>query len=462
MILERDQIQRYLRHILIPEISGAGQKKLLDSSILIYCDSLSNSALMLYYLAAMGIGKISCYTKNITGIEFIKEHINKLNPDVDFSIVHETKGSYDATVICCEKPELPINIDEWNMPIIFSAAVGDCGFLKSILLSKDILGSIEEISSFYTKLDSQHSDTLFNKTCLNLLGVLTSIEVVKTLLKIGTVREEALQFDLYSNNFEYGKDLTNIQLYNLNQDIIIKTLKKAKVLIVGSGGLGSPVAYMLASMGIGTLGIVDYDIVEISNLNRQILHSTDTIGIPKVKSAKEFLKRLNPEIEVCTYEKKFSIENAEDIIRDYDIVIDGLDNLPTRYLLNDVCYFAKKTFIEAGVLGFNGLLTTIQPDIGPCYRCIFPENVDNSIVPSCSETGVLGAVPGVMGIIQAVEVLKHLTGIGISLNSKILQFDAMDLDITVLDINKEPSCELCGNDATINSLKNYEFVCTSK
>jgi len=462
MILEREQIQRYLRHILMPEISGRGQKKLLDSSILIYCHSLSNSALMLYYLAAMGIGKISCYTEDLTGIKFIKEHINKLNPDVDFSIVLETKDNYDAAVICCEKSELPSNICDWHIPTILSATSGDYGFLKSIILNKSIHGAIEEINSFYTKISNQQADTLFNKSCISLLGVLTSIEVVKALLKIGITQEETLQFDLYSYDFEYGKDLANVQLYNLDQENIIKTINKAKVLIVGSGGLGSPVAYMLASMGIGKLGLVDYDTVEISNLNRQILHSTDKIEMAKVKSAAEFLKRLHPEMAICTYEQKFSIENAEDIIKDYDIVIDGLDNLPTRYLLNDVCYFMKKTLIEAGVLGFKGLATTIQPDIGPCYRCIFPESSDNSTIPACSETGVLGAVPGVMGIIQAIEALKHLTGIGIPLQGKILQFDAMDLDITVLDIHKEPRCELCGNTATIHSLKNYEFVCTNK
>lgn len=462
MILEREQIQRYLRQILMPEISGMGQKKLLDSSILVYCHSLSNSALMLYYLAAMGIGKISCYTENLTGIAFIKEHINKLNPDVDFCIVPETKGNYDAAAICCEKSELPSNICDWHMPTILSAASGDCGFLKSIIINKNIHGAIEEINSFYTKISSQQADTLFNKSCISLLGVLTSIEVIKALLKIGITQKETLQFDLYSYNFEYGKDLASVQLYHLDQENIINAINKAKILIVGNGGLGSPVAYMLASMGMGKLGLVDYDTVELSNLNRQILHSTDKIGMAKVKSAKEFLKRLHPEMEICTYEQKFSIENAEDIVKDYDIVIDGLDNLPTRYLLNDVCYFTKKTLIEAGVLGFMGLATAIQPDIGPCYRCIFPESSDNKAVPACSETGVLGAVPGVMGIIQAIEATKHLTGVGIPLQGNILQFDAMNLDINVLDIYKDPRCELCGSDATIHSLKDYEFVCTSK
>lgn len=458
MILEKEQIQRYLRHILIPEISGPGQKKLLDSSILICCHNVSNSAFMLYYLAAMGVGRIYCYSENSTGVEFIQEHIKELNPDVVFSIANDINGNYDAIVISCERNELPMDTSNRNVPIILTAASGDCGFLKSLDVNKSTNKAIDEISRFYEKTECS-ADTLFSKACLSLLGVLASIEVVKALLKIGILCRDTLQFDLYTYNFQYGKELADNCKNRLNEINIKNTLKDSKALIVGSGGLGSPAALMLSILGIGTIGLVDYDVVEISNLNRQILHSTAKIGMAKVKSAEEFLIKLNPDIEVCTYEQKFSVENGKELIEDYDIVVDGLDNLPTRYLLNDACYFSDKSLIEAGVLGFNGLTTALMPNKGPCYRCIFPESKDNSKVPSCSETGVLGAVPGVMGIIQAVEVIKILTGIGTTLQNKILQFDAISMEISIIEIDKDPACELCSNDAVIHSLKAYEFVC---
>ena len=470
MILEREKINRYMRHIIMPEIGGMGQKKLLDSSILLYCDNLSNSALMLYYLTAMGIGKIHCHAGYALDKELLIQNLQSLNPHVEICITDNSyhqqavqDSNYDTVIVSSEKAGINIDFSNLqNMPIILTAAAGDCGYLQTVNREKNLSLALDELNSFYLNNDNDQSASLFNKACISLLGTLAAIEAVKILLNIGCECKNALQFDLASLNFIYDENTLNPLKYSLKADQISKQLKKAKALIVGSGGLGSPAAYMLASMGIGRLGLVDYDTVEISNLNRQILHATDKIGMPKVKSAEEFLKRFNSEIDICTYDQKFSIENAEELIKDYDIIIDGLDNLPTRYLLNDICYFLKKPLIEAGVLRFYGLATTIQSDIGPCYRCIFHENTNSSPIPSCSETGVLGAVPGVMGIIQAVEVLKHLTGIGIPLVNKILMFDGLNLDIAVLDIYKDPSCALCGNDATIDSLKNYEFECNSK
>ncbi|MGE5677016.1 MAG: HesA/MoeB/ThiF family protein, partial [Pseudomonadota bacterium] len=229
-----------------------------------------------------------------------------------------------------------------------------------------------------------------------------------------------------------------------------------------SGGLGSPAAYVLARSGIGKLGLVDYDTVEVSNLNRQILHSTETVGMPKVRSAERYLRTLAPDTEVCTYDQKFSAANAEEIVSEYDIVIDGLDNLPNRYLLNDVCYFIRKPFIEAGVLRFDGLATTILPDVSPCYRCIFPESKEQASVPSCSETGVLGAVPGVMGVIQALEAMRYITGIGAGLVNKIFIYDALNADISLVDVYRSHQCELCGTAPTIKTIKDYDFVCKSK
>jgi len=388
MILEREQIQRYLRHILIPEVSGPGQKKLLDSSALVYCDSLTDSAFMLYYLAAMGIGELHCYAEHAAGQELLIDNLFKLNPDVKVSI---TAGAptcncscnhrVDIVIIASKKPEVHIDFDLYsNIPVIFTAAAGDRGFIKTKAEKDAASSALKELYSFYTQNNSQEY-SLFAGAAASLTGILAAVETIKALLKIGFLCEAALQFDLATYEFVYGTALSRHKSYFTDMKQIYQKLRKAKALIVGSGGLGSPAAYMLASMGID-IGLVDFDTVELSNLNRQILHNTDRIGMTKVQSAKEFLSKLNPEIEIAAYEQRFSKHNAEQLLSGYDIIIDGLDNLATRYILNDACYLQKKTLIEAGVLGFNGLTTVILPDSGPCYRCTFPEETGKKPVPS--------------------------------------------------------------------------------
>lgn len=443
----------------MPEISGPGQKKLLDSSILVRCDSLSSSAVMLYYLAAMGIGKISCYAENADGLDNISEIALGLNPDLEFrmtdipdDISFDYKANYSAIIVLCEKAVPSLEINAVDIPIIFSAAAGDCGYMITVREKEKVTQVIDEINNFFSNNKISEYLSLFQKSYIGFLCTLTSIEAVKVLLNIGSMNEQALQFNLADYNFAYGQISSNKRDSNLDLEAARKRLANTKVLIVGSGGLGSPNAYMLAMSGIGKLGLIDYDTVEASNLNRQILHSTETIGMSKVKSAEIFLKKLNPEIEIFTYEQKFSSENAEALVSDYDMVIEGLDNLPNRYLLNDICYFLKKPLMEAGVLGFSGLATTILPDKGPCYRCIFPEVTDNNPMPSCSETGVLGAVPGVMGMIQTIEAIKYLTGVGAPLVNKIFIFDALNTDFTIVDVDKASDCALCGTNPTITSL----------
>jgi len=197
-------------------------------------------------------------------------------------------------------------------------------------------------------------------------------------------------------------------------------------------------------------------------LNRQILHTTSKLGMLKVESAKQTLKTINQNIKVDLYPSSFSRENAAEIIKNYDIIIDGLDNLPTRYLLNDACFFEKKSLIEAGALAFYGQVTTIVPGDGPCYRCIFPESTVPFSAPSCSETGVLGPIPGLMGLLQAVEVIKMIIGADSSLKGRLLMYDALETELNIVEYQRNNDCELCGDNPTILELGEYTFVCRDR
>ncbi len=233
----------------------------------------------------------------------------------------------------------------------------------------------------------------------------------------------------------------------------------AKVLVLGAGGLGSPVALYLAAAGVGTLGIVDNDVVDLSNLQRQILHHTPDIGRPKVDSAIEKLQAINPDITVRPYRLMVDSTNILDIISDYDIVVDGTDNFPTRFLVNDACYFAKKPLVHGAILRFDGQAFTIVPDEGPCYRCIFREPPPVGSVPNCSQAGILGAVAGMIGTIQATEALKLIIGKGQTLTGRLLIVDALDMSFRQTKIRKDPDCPICGDNPTVTELVDYEWVC---
>ncbi len=242
-----------------------------------------------------------------------------------------------------------------------------------------------------------------------------------------------------------------------------KKIQAAKVLCVGAGGLGSPAAFYLAAAGIGTIGIIDMDKVDISNLQRQILHSTKDIDKLKVESAKETLEALNPDVKVVPYADAIHAENVVEIIKDYDVVIDGCDNFGTRYLVNDACYFQKKPNVYGSVFKFEGRATLFVPDKGPCYRCLHPFPPPKGFVPSCSEAGVLGVVPGVIGLIQATEALKFILGIGKSLVGRLLLYDALEMKYTELKLPRDPNCPLCGKNPTIKKLmdaKEYQHLCS--
>lgn len=243
-----------------------------------------------------------------------------------------------------------------------------------------------------------------------------------------------------------------------------KKISEAKVFLIGAGGLGSPAILYLASAGVGTLGLVDDDMVDLSNLQRQIIHSTETLNHPKVDSAKQTVSRMNPNVHVNTYSGRLSSENILDIIKDYDIILDGSDNFATRFLVNDAAFFLKKTLISGSIFRFEGQLTTLKPhstDEGPkpCYRCLYPEPPPPGLVPSCQEAGVLGVLAGTIGVLQAAEALKEILKIGVTMAGRLLIYDALEMTFRNVKVPKNPNCPLCGPNPTISELLDYEISC---
>jgi molybdopterin/thiamine biosynthesis adenylyltransferase/rhodanese-related sulfurtransferase len=238
-----------------------------------------------------------------------------------------------------------------------------------------------------------------------------------------------------------------------------KKLKEASVLCIGAGGLGSPMAIYLAAAGVGRIGLVDFDVVEYSNLQRQILHFTSDVGRSKLESAAEKLRAINPEVEVVTHEALFTSANAMKICSDYDVIADGTDNFPTRYLTNDVCVLLGKPNVYASIFRFEGQASVFDTREGPCYRCLYPEPPPPGMVPSCAEGGVLGILPGIMGTIQATEVIKLILGIGEPLIGRLLLFDALNMRVTEVYPQKDPDCPVCGEYPTIHELIDYEQFC---
>jgi adenylyltransferase/sulfurtransferase len=238
-----------------------------------------------------------------------------------------------------------------------------------------------------------------------------------------------------------------------------KKLLAARILIVGMGGLGSPAAFYLAAAGIGTLGLVDDDTVELSNLQRQIIHSTADLGQQKVKSARESIEAINPDVTVHEYNQRLTSENIMGIISDYDLVLDGTDNFPTRFLLNDACQLAGKTNVYGAVFQFEGQVSVFAPNQGPCYRCLIPEMPPPGSVPSCQEAGVLGVLPGIIGLFQATEALKLILGVGESLVGRLMLFDALSMETYEVKMQRNPDCPACGEKSSTIELKDYIEVC---
>ena len=262
-------------------------------------------------------------------------------------------------------------------------------------------------------------------------------------------------------------EFTDEQIERYSRHIILpevggagqQKMLEARILLLGAGGLGSPAAYYLAAAGIGNLGIVDFDQVDLSNLQRQIIHSTERIGMLKTESAKKTIQALNPDVNVTLYNEKIDSSNILSIIKDYDYVVDGSDNFPTRYLANDACVMENKTLIHGSIYRFEGQVTVFKPNSGPCYRCLYPEPPPPGMSPNCQEGGVLGVLAGIVGNLQVVEVLKLILGIGEPLVGKLLIYDALKTEFRNLNLRKDASCPLCGEEPTIKELIDYEEFC---
>lgn len=244
----------------------------------------------------------------------------------------------------------------------------------------------------------------------------------------------------------------------LLQDVGVEGQEKilnARMLVVGAGGLGAPVSLYLAAAGVGTIGLVDPDVVDLSNLQRQVIHFTKDVGTPKVQSAKEKIEAINPDVKVQTYYELLDSTNAQQIVSEYDFIIDGTDNFPVKFLINDACVLAGKPFSHGGILRFKGQTFTHLPGTA-CYRCMFKEPPPPGAVPTCSQAGVLGAIAGMLGTIQAAEALKYITGVGELLTNRLLTFDAKTMQFQTFNVRKRKNCELCGEAPTIDHLIDYE------
>jgi molybdopterin/thiamine biosynthesis adenylyltransferase len=236
-----------------------------------------------------------------------------------------------------------------------------------------------------------------------------------------------------------------------------RKLLEAKVLLIGAGGLGAPAALYLAAAGVGTIGVVDDDVVDDSNLQRQVIHTTDRVGIPKVESARQTIEALNPDVNVVTHEVRLYKENVLDIFAQYDIILDGTDNFATRYLINDACVLLDKPNVHGSIFRFEGQATTFVVGEGPCYRCLFPTPPPPELAPSCAEAGVLGLLPGTIGIIQATEVVKLILGIGTPLIGRLLTYDALEMEFRELRLSRDADCPMCGPNAP-TSLDEIEYT----
>ena len=268
----------------------------------------------------------------------------------------------------------------------------------------------------------------------------------------------------YAGTYEGIMSFTDEQVKRYSRHIILpevggkgqKKMLQSKMLIIGAGGLGAPAAFYLAAAGVGTLGIIDGDVVDLSNLQRQIIHYTPDIGKPKVISAKEKIEAINPDVEVKTYHELLTSKNALDIFKEYDVIIDGTDNFPAKFLANDAAVFTGKPLVHGGILRFVGQVYSIVPHKSACYRCIFNSPPPAGLIPTCQEAGVVGVLAGVIGTIQATEALKLILGIGTPLTNRLMTFDAQKMDFREIKLKRNPNCPVCGDNPTIKELIDYE------
>jgi len=277
----------------------------------------------------------------------------------------------------------------------------------------------------------------------------------------GGWKREGLHFVIPKvlNESDRNRYMRHLMLPEVGEKGQLKLLE-AKVLCIGAGGLGSPTAMYLAAAGIGTLGIIDSDLVDESNLQRQLLHTSDRVGQPKTESAKTTLLAINPGIDVQAHQMRLNADNVMELFAGYDIVVDGCDNFTTRYLVNDACVLQQKPNVHGSIFRFEGQLTTFVPGEGPCYRCLYPEPPPPEMAPSCAEAGVLGVLPGVVGVMQAIEVIKLVLDIGEPLNGKLIHFDALQTQFRELKLRRDPECAVCSEGEEFQGFQDYEAGCS--
>jgi adenylyltransferase/sulfurtransferase len=294
-----------------------------------------------------------------------------------------------------------------------------------------------------------------------------SLSIVPSVAGGAPTTEAKVESRSVGAGLQTGPDLTAEEIKRYSRHLIMpevgvdgqKKLKAGSVLCIGAGGLGSPAAMYLAAAGVGRIGIVDFDVVDFSNLQRQLLHGTSSVGRSKLESAKDRLRDLNPHIEIDTYETTLSSENALELFKPYDVILDGTDNFPTRYLVNDACVLAGKPNAYGSIFRFEGQASVFATKEGPCYRCLYPEPPPPGLVPSCAEGGVLGVLPGIIGVIQATEAIKLILGIGEPLIGRFLIYDALKMRFRELRLRKDPDCPVCGTHPTVTKLIDYEQFC---
>lgn len=324
-------------------------------------------------------------------------------------------------------------------------------------------------------LEPRIEDQVLNRdqeVILMCAGGTRSLLAARSLSELGYTNVKSLDggFRAWKNagfGFEVPKSLTNDQLTRYSRHLLIpeigeegqRKLLDAKVLLLGAGGIGCPLAYYLAAAGVGTIGIIDNDVVDRSNLQRQILHTEDRIGMPKVDSARIALEALNPDIQINTYNERLTADNVLEIFEGYDIVADGGDNFPTRYLVNDACVHLGIPNVTGSVFRFEGQVTVLKAQEGPCYRCLYPEPPPAEFAPSCQEAGVLGVLPGIIGLLQGVEVLKLIADFGTPLIGRLLMYNALDQEFRTLRIRRDEECKMCGENATFTGFTEYEQFC---
>ena len=377
-------------------------------------------------------------------LEQIKGDIDEIEPEE----VHEKLARGDEMVVVDVRER-----DEWENGFIPDAHLLGRGFLES-----RISGVVDDPSE---------------EVILYCAGGVRSALAASALEAMGYVNVKSMAggFGRWAQHgfpVDTRRSLSQEQLARYSRHLLMPEvgeegqlkLLDAKVLLVGAGGLGSPTAMYLAAAGVGTLGIVDGDTVDMSNLQRQLLHTEDRVGVAKVDSAEQAINAINSDVDVRKYPYRIDSSNVMELFAEYDIVVDGCDNFPTRYLVNDACYMLDKVNVHGSIFRFDGQVTVFQPNAGPCYRCLYPEPPPPGMAPSCAEAGVLGVLPGIIGVAQAIETIKVILGIGRPLVGRLLTFDALQMSFKPLNIRRDPECPLCGDNPTVTELIDYEHFCS--